>query len=156
MSERERWRAVAAAAGLVERGSRVLRPTIFAEMTALASRTRAVNLGQGFPDVDGPDSVREAAVEAMRAGANQYPPGNGIPALREAVAAHQWRHYGLEVDPDTEVLVSTGATEAIAATVLALAGPGDEVLTLEPFYDSYAALIAIAGATHTTPPQTGS
>ncbi|MDQ2624768.1 MAG: aminotransferase class I/II-fold pyridoxal phosphate-dependent enzyme, partial [Actinomycetota bacterium] len=83
---------------------------------------------------------------------NQYPPGNGIPALREAVAAHQWRHYGLEVDPDTEVLVSTGATEAIAATVLALAGPGDEVLTLEPFYDSYAAVIAMAGATHTTAP----
>src|SRR5690606_39502388 len=79
-------------------------------------------------------------------------PGNGIPALREAVAAHQWRHYGLEVDPDTEVLVSTGATEAIAATVLALAGPGDEVLTLEPFYDSYAAVIAMAGATHTTAP----
>jgi len=145
-----RWSDVAAAAGLLDRATGELRPTIFAEMTALATRTGAVNLGQGFPDVDGPESVREAAVDAIRSGANQYPPGNGIPALRAAVAQHQRHRYGLDVDPDTEVLVSTGATEAIAATVLALAGPGDEVLTLEPFYDSYAAVIALAGATHTT------
>ena len=152
MSEHGRWRDVAAAAGLTDRAGGTLRPTIFAEMTALAARTGAVNLGQGFPDVDGPESVREAAVEALRAGANQYAPGDGIPALREAVAAHQREHYGLAVDPGTEVLTTTGATEAIAATVLALAGPGDEVLTLEPYYDSYAAVIAMAGATHTTAP----
>lgn len=146
-----RWLAVAAAAGLLDEATGATRPTIFAEMTALAQRTGAVNLGQGFPDVDGPAVVVEAAVAAMRAGANQYAPGDGVPALREAVAAHQSRCYGLEVDP-AEVLVSTGATEAIAASILALAGPGDEVLTLEPFYDSYAAVIAMAGATHTTVP----
>ena len=130
----------------------VPRATVFAEMSALAARTGAVNLGQGFPDVDGPASVAQAAADAIAAGANQYPPGPGIPALREAVAEHQSSHYGLTWDPDREVLVTAGATEALAATVLALAGPGDEVLTLEPFYDSYAAVIALAGATHTTAP----
>jgi N-succinyldiaminopimelate aminotransferase len=128
------------------------RPTIFAEMSALAARTGAINLGQGFPDVDGPESVKRAAIEAIEAGHNQYPPGAGILALRQAVAAHQHRRYGLEVDPETEVLITTGATEALAAAVLALAGPGDEVLTLEPYYDSYAAVIALAGARHTTAP----
>ena len=146
------WQRAATATGLLDAATGALRPTIFAEMTALATRTGAVNLGQGFPDVDGPQAVSEAAVDAIRSGANQYAPGDGVPALRAAIAAHQQRHYGLDVDPDTEVLVSTGATEAIAATVLALTGPGDEVLTLEPYYDSYAAVIGLTGATHTTAP----
>jgi N-succinyldiaminopimelate aminotransferase len=120
--------------------------TIFAEMSALAASTGAINLGQGFPDTDGPAEVLEAAVDAMRAGHNQYPPGPGIPALREAVAAHQRRFHGIELDPDGEVLVTTGATEAIAAAMLALCEQGDEVVTFEPYYDSYAACIALAGA----------
>ncbi len=128
------------------------KPTIFAEMSALAIRTDSANLGQGFPDEDGPEWIREAAVEAIRDGANQYPPGRGIPELRRAIAEHQDRHYGQKLDPDTEVLVTTGATEAIAAALLALTGPGDEVVTLEPFYDSHAACIAMAGATHVTVP----
>jgi N-succinyldiaminopimelate aminotransferase len=119
--------------------------TIFTEMTGLALDTGAVNLGQGAPDTDGPTEVSEAAVAAIRAGRNQYPPGAGIPELRAAIAAHQRRFYGLEIDPDTEVLVSAGATEAIAAAMLALVEPGDEVIALEPFYDSYAASIAMAG-----------
>jgi N-succinyldiaminopimelate aminotransferase len=146
-----RWQDVARATGLMGDDG-VPRATVFAEMSALAARTGAVNLGQGFPDVDGPASVARAAADAIAAGANQYPPGPGIPALREAVAEHQRDRYGLSWDPDSQVLVTAGATEAIAATVLALAGPGDEVLTLEPFYDSYAAVIALAGATHTTAP----
>jgi N-succinyldiaminopimelate aminotransferase len=121
--------------------------TIFAEMSALATRTGAINLGQGFPDTDGPAEVLEAAVAAMRAGANQYPPGPGIPELRQAIAGHQRRFYGIELDPDGEVLVTTGATEAIAAALLGLVEPGDEVVTFEPYYDSYAACIALAGAT---------
>ncbi|MFI2783747.1 pyridoxal phosphate-dependent aminotransferase [Streptomyces sp. ALB3] len=122
--------------------------TIFAEMTALAVRTGSINLGQGFPDTDGPGEILEAAVRALRAGhGNQYPPGPGIPELRSAVAEHQRRHYGLEYDPDAEVLVTTGATEAIAASLLALLEPGDEVIALEPYYDSYAACIAMAGGT---------
>ncbi|MEV7089304.1 pyridoxal phosphate-dependent aminotransferase [Streptomyces sp. NPDC093085] len=122
--------------------------TIFAEMSALAARTGAINLGQGFPDTDGPEPVREAAVRALRDGrGNQYPPGPGIPELRTAVADHQRSRYGLTYDPDTEVLVTAGATEAIAAALLALAGPGDEVVALEPYYDSYAACIGMAGAT---------
>lgn len=144
-----RWSDVARAVGLVAPDGDV-RPTIFAEMSALAASTGAVNLGQGFPDVDGPDFVAEAAVAAIRAGHNQYPPGGGIPELRQAIAVHQDRYYGLVPDPDAEVLVTAGATEAIAATVLALAGPGDEVVTLEPYYDSYAAVIALAGAQHVT------
>jgi N-succinyldiaminopimelate aminotransferase len=124
--------------------------TIFAEMSALAVRTGAINLGQGFPDTDGPQSLLEDAVTAIRSGANQYPPGIGISELRGAIADHQRRFYGLDVDPDTEVLVTAGATEAIAATILALAGPGDEVVTFEPYYDSYAASIALAGATRRT------
>ncbi|MGW7297335.1 pyridoxal phosphate-dependent aminotransferase [Streptomyces sp. NPDC054829] len=121
--------------------------TIFAEMSALALRTGSINLGQGFPDTDGPEEVREAAVRALRDGrGNQYPPGPGVPELRLAVAAHQERLYGLTYDPDTEVLVTAGATEAIAAALLALLEPGDEVVALEPYYDSYAACIAMAGA----------
>lgn len=120
--------------------------TIFAEMTALAVRTGSINLGQGFPDTDGPEEVREAAVRALRAGhGNQYPPGPGVPELRAAIADHQRRRYGLALDPDTEVLVTAGATEAIAASLLALLEPGDEVVALEPYYDSYAACIAMAG-----------
>ncbi|MFF0161695.1 pyridoxal phosphate-dependent aminotransferase [Streptomyces sp. NPDC005263] len=122
--------------------------TIFAEMSALAVSTGAINLGQGFPDTDGPEEVREAAVRALRDGrGNQYPPGPGVPELRTAIAAHQERRYGLSYDPDTEVLVTAGATEAIAAALLALVEPGDEVVALEPYYDSYAAGIAMAGGT---------
>ncbi|MFJ3284628.1 pyridoxal phosphate-dependent aminotransferase [Streptomyces sp. NPDC086669] len=122
--------------------------TIFAEMSALALSTGSINLGQGFPDTDGPEEVREAAVRALRDGrGNQYPPGPGVPELRAAVVAHQERRYGLTYDPDTEVLVTAGATEAIAAALLALVEPGDEVVALEPYYDSYAACIAMAGGT---------
>ncbi|MFF9915134.1 pyridoxal phosphate-dependent aminotransferase [Streptomyces sp. NPDC013457] len=122
--------------------------TIFAEMSALAVRTGAINLGQGFPDTDGPEEIREAAVRALRDGrGNQYPPGTGVPELRTAVAEHQLKRYGLAYDPDREVLVTAGATEAIAAALLALVEPGDEVIALEPYYDSYAACIAMAGGT---------
>ncbi|MGY0485705.1 pyridoxal phosphate-dependent aminotransferase [Streptomyces sp. WG-D5] len=122
--------------------------TIFAEMSALAVKTGAINLGQGFPDTDGPEQIREAAVRALRDGrGNQYPPGPGVPELRTAVADHQARRYGMTLDPDREVLVTAGATEAIAASLLALVEPGDEVIALEPYYDSYAASIALAGGT---------
>ncbi|MEH1012198.1 pyridoxal phosphate-dependent aminotransferase [Micromonospora sp. CPCC 206060] len=120
--------------------------TIFAEMSALAVRTGAVNLGQGFPDTDGPPEMLAAAVEALHGGQNQYPPGPGIPALRAAVADHQRRFWGLEYDPDGQILVTAGATEAIAATILAFCEAGDEVVCFEPYYDSYAASIALAGA----------
>jgi N-succinyldiaminopimelate aminotransferase len=124
--------------------------TIFAEMSALAAETGAVNLGQGFPDTDGPREMLEAAKAAIDGGRNQYPPGPGVPELLAAVAAHQWRFYGLELDPRSQVLVTVGATEAIAAAVLALCEPGDEVVTFEPYYDSYAATIALAGAVRRT------
>ncbi|MGW6707427.1 pyridoxal phosphate-dependent aminotransferase [Streptomyces sp. NPDC054956] len=121
--------------------------TIFAEMSALATATGSINLGQGFPDTDGPAEIAEAAARAIHDGrGNQYPPGPGVPELRTAIAGHQQRFYGLDYDPDTEVLVTAGATEAIAASLLALLEPGDEVIALEPFYDSYAACIAMAGA----------
>lgn len=120
--------------------------TIFAEMSALALRTGAVNLGQGFPDTDGPAEVIEVAVDALRGGRNQYAPGTGVPELREAIAAHQKRFYGVDVDPDSEVGVTTGATEAIASALLGLVDPGDEVIVLEPYYDSYVAVIQMAGA----------
>jgi N-succinyldiaminopimelate aminotransferase len=121
--------------------------TIFAEMSALAVQTGSINLGQGFPDTDGPAEIAHAAAEAVLAGrGNQYPPGPGVPELREAISAHQKRFYGLDVDPDTEVLVTAGATEAVAAAMLALLEPGDEVIALEPYYDSYAACVAMAGA----------
>ena len=121
--------------------------SIFAEMSALAVETGSVNLGQGFPDTDGPAEVARVAADAVLSGlGNQYPPGTGIPELRTAIAAHQKRFYGVDLDPDTEVLVTAGATEAIAASMLALLEPGDEVIALEPYYDSYAACIAMAGA----------
>jgi N-succinyldiaminopimelate aminotransferase len=122
--------------------------TIFAEMSALASDTGSVNLGQGFPDVDGPPEIAAAAAAAIMEGrGNQYPPGPGIPELRRAVAGHQKRFYGQDVDPDTEVLVTAGATEGIAAALIALMEPGDEAIAFEPYYDSYAACIAMAGGT---------
>jgi N-succinyldiaminopimelate aminotransferase len=120
--------------------------TIFSEMSALAVRTGAVNLGQGFPDTDGPAEMLAAATDALRTGQNQYPPSAGIPALRAAVAAHQRRFWGLTYDPDGEVLITAGATEAIAAAILGLCEAGDEVVCFEPYYDSYAASIALAGA----------
>jgi N-succinyldiaminopimelate aminotransferase len=120
--------------------------TIFAEMSALAAATGAINLGQGFPDEDGPVEVADAAVAAIRSGQNQYPPGPGIEPLRRAIAEHQARFWGMTVDPDREVLVTAGATEAIAAAVLALCDPGDEILAFEPTYDSYRAVAAMAGA----------
>jgi len=120
--------------------------TIFAEMSALAARTGAINLGQGFPDTDGPRQVAEAAVAAILGGENQYPPGPGILDLRMAIAEHQRRFYDMEVDPEREILVTAGATEAIAASLLALCEDGDEVVALEPTYDSYRAVAAIAGA----------
>ncbi|NCT91082.1 pyridoxal phosphate-dependent aminotransferase [Cellulomonas sp. APG4] len=144
-SPEPRWRAVARGAGLVDADGG-LRRTVFAEMSDLAGRTGALNLGQGFPDVDGPAHVARAAERAIREGRNQYAPGSGAPELRRAVAAHARRHYGLEVDPADEVLVTTGATEAIAAAILALVGPDDEVVVLEPYYDSYAGAVAMAGA----------
>lgn len=128
--------------------------TVFAEMTQRAAAAAAVNLGQGFPDADGPQEVLDAAKDAIDSGQNQYPPGIGVPVLRQAISAHQRRFYDLDVDPDTEVLVTAGATEAIAATILALCEPGDEVVTFEPYYDSYAASIALAGAVRRTTPLT--
>jgi N-succinyldiaminopimelate aminotransferase len=125
-----------------------LRPyavTIFAEMSALATRLGAVNLGQGFPDEDGPAAMLKTAENAIAEGVNQYPPGPGIAPLRQAVAAQRERHYGIGYDPDTEVLVTVGATEAIAASVLGLVEPGSEILLIEPFYDSYSPVIAMAG-----------
>jgi N-succinyldiaminopimelate aminotransferase len=129
---------------------RGLGTTVFAEMSALAEATGSINLGQGFPDTDGPPEIAEAAVQAIRDGVNQYPPGAGTPDLRLAIAEHQSRFYGLTVDPDTEVLVTAGATEAITAAVLALCEAGDEVLCFEPFYDSYTAAIALAGGVRRT------
>ena len=120
--------------------------TIFAEMSALAARIGAVNLGQGFPDEDGPPAMLKTAENAIAEGVNQYPPGLGIAPLREAIAAQRKRHFGTEYDPDTEVLVTVGATEAIAAAVLGLVEPDSEVLLIEPFYDSYSPVIAMAGA----------
>jgi N-succinyldiaminopimelate aminotransferase len=139
--------AVAAGEPYLTRRLQPFTTTIFATMSELALQTGSVNLGQGFPDTDGPEELREVAVAAIREGRNQYPPSSGIPELRQAVAAHQREWYGLERDPDTDVLVTVGATEAIAATMLALCEPGDEVVMFEPTYDSYAATAAMAGAT---------
>lgn len=126
--------------------------TIFAEMSALAARIGAVNLGQGFPDEDGPAQMLKVAQDAIAGGVNQYPPGLGIPELRNAIAAQRRRRYGIEYDPDTEVLVTVGATEAIAAALLGLVEPGSEVLVIEPFYDSYSPVIAMAGCHRVTVP----
>ncbi len=120
--------------------------TVFAEMSALAARVGAVNLGQGFPDEDGPPALLQAAQDAIASGVNQYPPGIGIAPLRQAIAAQRLRHFGIEYDPDTEVLVTVGATEAIAAAVLGLVESDSEVLLIEPFYDSYSPVVAMAGA----------
>lgn len=140
---------------LVER----MRPysrTIFGEMSALATRLGAVNLGQGFPDDDGPEVVKQAAIEAIRDGrGNQYPPAHGLPELRRAIASHQKRRYGLELDWQTDVVVATGASGAIAASVLALTEPGDEVVMFDPYFDLYPADIALAGATRVTVPLSG-
>jgi N-succinyldiaminopimelate aminotransferase len=119
--------------------------TVFAEMSALAVATGSVNLGQGFPDYPGPPEVLDVARAAIGTAADQYPPGPGIPSLREAIADHQQRFRGLAYDPDTEVLVTAGATEALSAALLALLDTGDEVVLFEPMYDSYAAGIAMAG-----------
>lgn len=146
------WRRTAAGAGLLSSDGAVA-PTIFAEMSAAAARTGAINLGQGFPDEDGPAEVLEAARAAIANGANQYPPGRGIPDLLAAISEHQQRFYGLQVDPEREVIVTAGATEALTATLLALIdGPDDEVVVFEPYYDSYAAAAALAGATLRTVP----
>ncbi|GAA3019959.1 aminotransferase class I/II-fold pyridoxal phosphate-dependent enzyme [Microbacterium dextranolyticum] len=140
------WRRAASGAGLLGPAGEP-QPTIFAEMTALAARTGAINLGQGFPDEDGPAAVLDAAREAIASGVNQYAPGRGMPVLLEAIATHQQRFYGLQVDPHREVLVTAGATEALAAALLALVtSPDDEVVVFEPYYDSYAACVALAGA----------
>ncbi|HJW00160.1 MAG TPA: aminotransferase class I/II-fold pyridoxal phosphate-dependent enzyme [Arthrobacter sp.] len=145
------WQRAAVGANLLgEDGA--LGVTIFEEMTTLALQTGAINLGQGFPDEDGPEEIKAAAQAAIAAGANQYAPGKGILELREAVSTHQERFYGLAPDPQTEIIITTGATEGIAAALLALTGPGDEVLTFEPFYDSYGAIIGLSGATHVTAP----
>lgn len=119
--------------------------TIFTTMTALAERTGAINLGQGFPDEDGPKVVVDAAVDALRSGHNQYAPLPGIAALRNAIANHQRQRYGIELDPDTQVQVTFGATEALASALLALVQPGDEVAMLDPSYDSYVAVVRLAG-----------
>ncbi len=145
------WQRAARGAGLLADDGTVA-ATIFAEMSALAVSTGAINLGQGFPDEDAPVEVREAARQAIADGVNQYPPGRGMPVLLDAISAHQQRFYGLAVDPGTEVLVTAGATEALAATILALIEPGDEVVTFEPFYDAYGALISLAGGIHRTVP----
>jgi N-succinyldiaminopimelate aminotransferase len=132
-----------------------LRPyatTIFAEMSALSARIGAVNLGQGFPDEDGPPAMLKAAQDAIAEGVNQYPPGIGIAPLRQAIADQRKRHFGADYDPDTEVLVTVGATEAIAAAVFGLVEPGSEVLLIEPFYDSYSPVVAMAGARRVTVP----
>jgi N-succinyldiaminopimelate aminotransferase len=142
---------VAGASNLLDAEGHVA-PTVFAQMSALAVATGSINLGQGFPDTDGPASILRDAADAVLGGVNQYPPGRGVPELRQAVAEHQRRFYGLDLDPDTQVLVTAGATEAIAATLLALTGPGDEVVVLEPYYDAYAACIEVAGATRRTVP----
>ncbi|MGB3303890.1 pyridoxal phosphate-dependent aminotransferase [Gordonia sp. (in: high G+C Gram-positive bacteria)] len=126
--------------------------TIFAEMSALAVEHDAINLGQGFPDTDGPASMLAAAVNAIKSGDNQYPPGIGVPALRHAIAEHERDFYGIELDADTQVLVTVGATEAISGAILGLVEPGREVVMIEPYYDSYAACVALAGGVRKTVP----
>ena len=120
--------------------------TIFTVMSALANQHGAINLGQGFPDTDGPEDVLQAAVDALRDGRNQYPPMTGVPELRQAVAAANKRFYGLDVNPDTEVVVTSGATEAITACLMGLLNPGDEVVLIEPLYDTYLPVVRLLGA----------
>src|ERR687885_2692793 len=130
-----RWRDVARSANLLDAAGNVA-PTVFAQMSALAAATGSINLGQGFPDTDGPSSLLEDAATAIRAGVNQYPPGRGVPELRQAIADHQRRFYGLDVDPDTQVLVTAAGPEAAAAAALALWRPGGEVGVLGPSLDA--------------------
>lgn len=144
MTSNPPWQRTARAAGLLDPAG-VLSPTVFAEMSALAVDLGAINLGQGFPDEDPPPAVSGAARDAIARGANQYPPGRGIEPLREAIAAHQRHWYGLEWDPARDVLVTAGATEALASILLALVGAGDEVVVVEPYYDAYAAVVGLAG-----------
>lgn len=145
------WQRTAAGANLLSPDGE-LGVTIFEEITSLAVKHQAINLGQGFPDTDGPGTFKDMAAQGVSGDLNQYAPGSGILPLRQAIADHQKRFYGLEVDPHHEVVVTTGATEAIAAAILAFVGPGDEVITFEPFYDSYGAAIALAGGAHKTVP----
>ena len=145
-SNRAPWQRMAAGGGLLDPAGR-LRSTVFEEMTALARRTGSVNLGQGFPDFHPPQAVVEAASSALQAGHHQYAPIAGVPALREAVAAHQRTHYGLDLDPEAEVLVCAGATEGLTAALLSVLQPGDEVVLFEPRYDLYGAVVEFAGAT---------
>lgn len=143
------WQRMAAGANLLSpTGS--LGVTIFEEITNLAVKHQAINLGQGFPDTDGPQVFKDIAARGVRGDLNQYAPGAGIPALRQAISDHQKRFYDLDVNPANEVVVTTGATEAISAAILAFVNPGDEVITFEPFYDSYGAAIGLAGGTHKT------
>lgn len=151
MDIRGPWRDLAATAGLLGPDGRPAE-TIFSEMTALAAKEGAVNLGQGAPDEDGPAEVLEAALAAIAGGRNQYAPGVGVPALREAIATHQRHWYGIGVEADREVIVTAGATEAIAATLLALVEPGDEIVAIEPYYDEYAALAGLTRGTLVTVP----
>ncbi|MDL9980898.1 pyridoxal phosphate-dependent aminotransferase [Microbacterium candidum] len=140
------WKRAARGAGLLSDDGAPI-PTIFAEMSALAADTGAINLGQGFPDEDGPEEILQVARRAIADGVNQYPPGRGILDLRQAIADHQHRFYGISLDPERDVLVTAGATEALAAALLAFTdGPDDEVVVFEPYYDAYAATVALAGA----------
>ncbi|GAA4364783.1 aminotransferase class I/II-fold pyridoxal phosphate-dependent enzyme [Paeniglutamicibacter cryotolerans] len=145
------WQRTAAGANLLSADNQ-LGVTIFEEITTLANRHGAINLGQGFPDTEGPAAIAEIAKQAISDGLNQYAPGSGSPDLRTAVAEHQARFHGQVLDPDTEVVITTGATEGIAAAVLAFVSSGDEVVTFEPFYDSYGATIALSGGVHRTVP----
>ncbi|MFG6445312.1 aminotransferase class I/II-fold pyridoxal phosphate-dependent enzyme [Microbacterium sp. P07] len=146
------WRRTADGAGL-RAADGTIGSTIFAEMTGLAASTGAINLGQGFPDEDGPAVVLDAAREAIARGVNQYAPGRGFADLLTAIAEHQERFYGLRLDPERDIIVTAGATEALAATLLALLdGPDDEVVVFEPYYDAYAAAVALAGARLVTVP----
>lgn len=145
------WQRTAAGANLLS-NTGDLSVTIFEEITALANKHNAINLGQGFPDTDGPSVYKQMAAEGIAGSLNQYAPGGGIPALKAAISRHQERFYGLPLNPETEVVVTTGATEAIAASILAFIQPGDEVITFEPFYDSYGATIGLAGGIHKTVP----
>jgi len=145
------WERIAHGGGLLDSAGE-LSSTIFEEMSARAGRTGAINLGQGFPDVDGPPEMLDAAAAALRGGGNQYTPVAGLPALREAVAEHQRRFYGIELDPATDVVVTVGASEGLAASLLAFLRPGDEVVTFEPCYDLYGAVVEFAGARLVTVP----
>ena len=138
------WHDLARGAGLMQ-DSGALRSTIFDETSVLARAHGAVNLGQGFPDADGPAAMIEAAAEALRSGLNQYSPERGLPELREAIAAQQFATQSRELDPQTQVVVTAGAAEALAASLLSILRPGDEVVVLEPHYDLYAAIVAFAG-----------